>query len=202
MIYNIDSTQNSMKKDDLKLFKTESLAREFTASRSALKKCLFSLGQVNSESLILPDDIKLLEVTNHCFLKNFSNLLVSIAHTKQAGVAVIISKESHLSVGIDIEHNNRKVTPEIINKFQNRWDQPCNNILDLWVKKEAVFKAIDPIKSRYRLENKSLVLSDIWVKDKNFGILDNSIIIGELFTKYIEFEENEFQVSIASIPKN
>jgi phosphopantetheinyl transferase (holo-ACP synthase) len=59
-----------------------------------------------------------------------------------------------------------------VSKFKNEKDNQTLSDLELWVLKEACFKALSPVYKRLHLK-RTLILKDIIIKDKNHAIIVN-----------------------------
>lgn len=137
----------------------EKRIREYAASRH-------SLAQVSGIH-----EISELEIENHHHLKHHPDLIVSLSHTR--GISAAICSKQHHSVGIDIEHMDRKFKSETAKFFKTSKDDDMN-LLQLWSVKEAAFKAVDPM--GFRLENKTiLVLKDLVVKKQKIELAGKPI---------------------------
>ncbi len=112
-----------------------------------------------------------LEIESHLHLKKNPQLLVSLSHTKAIGAACICHNRYAQSIGLDIEWSERIIKPGIEKFYLNDNDDLISHTkLDLWMIKEAAFKAISPIYEKSKnLEDKPLVLKDIIVKNNQFS---------------------------------
>lgn len=136
-------------------------------SRLALMKAAIELRKSSSEILeVTFDSLKDLEITNHHHLKQQSNILVSIAHTRGLAVAACASKDNKtLGIGIDCESADRTVKESLLDKFSLKEDK-ANDYLHLWCAKEAAFKA----SSSFWKSDKTFVLKDITIVNDEFSI--------------------------------
>ena len=91
-----------------------------------------------------------------------------LSHTRQVGAALLCHCDEADSVGIDIEYSHRLVSNKAVRYFKNALDDwnynTSEGILWAWSLKEAAFKALSPIKE------KRLLLKDIWIDEKKFGL--------------------------------
>ncbi len=74
-------------------------------------------------------------------LAKWPEITLSLSHTKLAGAAITASRAEFISVGIDIESDNRVVKDSILKRITNSRDINLRNI-ELWCLKEAVFKCL------------------------------------------------------------
>jgi 4'-phosphopantetheinyl transferase EntD len=113
-----------------------------------------------------------MEIINHHYVVNVPGTLVSLSHTKDMAVAIIAKQGDIFSIGVDIERVDRPVKAELVSKFKNEKDDQTLSDLELWVLKEACFKALSPVYKRLHLK-RTLILKDIIIKDKNHAIIVN-----------------------------
>lgn len=126
-----------------------------------------------------------LEIANNYNLKQYPGIAASLSHTKNIGAALLASIEKYPSVGIDIELRDRKVTEGAQKYFFNEHDRPQSDPLTIWTKKEAAFKALSPLISKFRWK-KELLLKHIWIKGDKFGLMGRKRVLG----KIINLERN------------
>lgn len=135
--------------------------RNFYISRHAILKAL------NREDL----DINDLDIVNHSYLKRFPSILVSLSHTKDYAVALIHDNNSEKtklkSIGVDFELSNREVKADVLKYIGHIKDSEYSP-LELWVIKEACFKALSPI---YGTE----LMKEIWINNGEFGLKESKI---------------------------
>jgi 4'-phosphopantetheinyl transferase EntD len=140
------------------------LSLQKKAARLALYDAIQELGKkINFEQM---------EIINHHYVVNVPGTLVSLSHTKDMAVAIIAKQGDIFSIGVDIERVDRPVKAELVSKFKNEKDDQTLSDLELWVLKEACFKALSPVYKRLHLK-RTLILKDIIIKDKNHAIIVN-----------------------------
>ena len=105
----------------------------FCLAREALKACFGQRG--------IPLEIPELELEKFSAVKGQSSLTISLSHAKDCGAAVVASAKEVISVGIDIEPNDRVVKPMILERISHPADFPLHPLW-LWSLKEASFKAL------------------------------------------------------------
>ncbi len=154
------------------------VATNYFVSRFALKAVLIQLDKLFSDY----QDSQL-KIINHHHLINHPEILVSISHTNSFGAAIISTCANTESIGIDIEHIDRSITPNSYKFFLNNTDSQIlyDDLLKAWTIKEAIFKAVYPKLSYFEHlipENKKFVLTDIWASKNKFGIIGSSKVIG------------------------
>lgn len=133
-----------------------------------------------------------LQISNHCTLTTIPNYKVSLSHTKKAACAIVTDDANIKSIGVDIEWATRVVKPGIEKFFLNDKDTQELTKLEIWMAKEAIFKAISPL---YQGE-KVLVLKDITVQLNSFKCFDFS---GEFFFSIKKFDNRELKIATAWI---
>jgi phosphopantetheinyl transferase (holo-ACP synthase) len=125
-------------------------------SRMALEQSLQQLSQ-GSKALELPNSI---DIEKHHHLKDNSNILVSLAHTRGAACATSAFKNQRLlGIGVDIEDSTRVVKEEIVSKYIDSRDKIDREYLRAWCAKEAAFKAA----SYFWRGSKTFILKDITI---------------------------------------
>jgi phosphopantetheinyl transferase (holo-ACP synthase) len=140
------------------------------------------INAINSDEFKTYEDV---EIENHQFLKRDPSIKVSLSHTDHKALASVSSCEEVLSIGVDLESEDRPIK-EGIKKFYIRDEDEIENELELWCIKEAAFKAISPL---YK-GDKRLVLKDIIVlKDESFKLELNSNLDG-----YWKLEKSEGEI--------
>lgn len=152
-------------------------------SRLALQR---AVEELSATSLKKTEDLL---IENHLHLKNNSDILVSLAHTRGIASAVSAKKSSELfGIGIDCESLHRDVKETIMDKFSHAQDKGLNP-LKLWCAKEAAFKA----SSAFWKNDKTFILKDIVIKNDEF-------LIDQLGQGRIHFfEEREHLICIAEL---
>lgn len=126
-----------------------------------------------------------LEISNYYNLKLYPEIAASLSHTGNIGAALLAPIKKYPSVGIDIELKDRQVTKGARKYFFNEHDRPDSDPLEIWTKKEAAFKALSPVISKFRWK-KVLLLKHIWIKGDKFGLLGRKKVLG----KIIKLERN------------
>jgi phosphopantetheinyl transferase (holo-ACP synthase) len=101
-----------------------------------------------------------MEIIHNHYVVNVPGTLVSLTHTKDLAAAIIAKQGEIFSIGVDLERIDREVKAELVNKFKNEHDTHNLTELELWVCKEACFKALSPVYKRLNLKRK-LILKDI-----------------------------------------
>lgn len=80
-------------------------------------------------------------VRDYHSLERWPDLTLSLSHSKSSGAALLADRERYLSVGIDIEEEERHVKASILARVSHPEDISLRNI-ELWCLKEAVFKCL------------------------------------------------------------
>ena len=153
----------------------------FTNSRGALAKLL------NQENISITDLKTDLELLNYQHLKNYPGFTLSLSHTKGAGAAVLSKASGILSLGIDIEWQERHLKDEAARFYRHPEDSHYEDKLELWTMKEAAFKALSP-----RGFPGVLVLSKIIIKEGSFYTNERPEIRGRVET-YLKKVDNKNQ---------
>ncbi len=105
-----------------------------------------------------------LQISRHLHLTNFPDYKVSLSHTKDISCALLSNCPNYQSIGVDIEWESRLVKPGIEKFYINENDTEKLTKLEVWMAKEAIFKAISPL---YK-GDKVLVLKDIAIDEESF----------------------------------
>ena len=105
----------------------------FCLAREALMACFLQRG--------IPIEINDLVLEKFSAVKGQSSLTISLSHAKDWGAAVVANAKEVISVGIDIEPNDRPVKPMILERISHPEDFPLHPLW-LWSLKEASFKAL------------------------------------------------------------
>lgn len=100
------------------------------------------------------------EITRHHCLKKAPHILVGLSHTGDYGAAVVALNSKARGVGIDIEEQDRPVSPKSLRYYRTSRDEPLAP-LTLWTAKEAAYKALSPLED--------LSFRDLWVSNSRFG---------------------------------
>ena len=148
-------------------FEKEFRNDQWLSSRGAL---ILALGELGMAVRSLAQ----LEIKNHDRLIHFPDVATSLSHHKKYGAAAVSNETHIISIGIDIEDQNRTLKPGIKKYFVHERDHHGRDDLDCWTAKEAAFKAVFPHWSL----SKPLVLTDLWIGEKTFG--HGEKILGEL----------------------
>lgn len=74
-------------------------------------------------------------------LEKYPEVIFSLAHTKQTGVALMGLKKEFKALGVDVEIESRPVKDSIRDRIAHPADESLRNI-EAWVLKEAVFKCV------------------------------------------------------------
>jgi 4'-phosphopantetheinyl transferase EntD len=127
----------------------------FILSRLALQECLKTAGVHLKISELL--------LVHHRELLASAQFTISLSHTSQVGAALIDLKEKFISVGIDIEHEEREVKGDVLKRISHPEDLDLKKI-ELWCLKEAAFKAL---MNTGRFE-KPVEFSSIHIQEKNW----------------------------------
>jgi len=128
----------------------------FLLSRQALIYALKEQGLEISAGALLLD--------SHSQIRNLPQFTISLSHTKVAGAALVADRKTYLSVGIDIEQEERVVKDSIRDRIAHPSDKNLRNI-ELWCLKEAVFKTL---MNTGKFE-KPLEFSSILIEDKKWA---------------------------------
>lgn len=174
-------------------FPSPSRARDFYNSRMALLH-----GLQESEPIFNELTIDKLEIENHTHLKDFPEYKVSLSHSRNTGAAIFTKDSSIRSVGIDIELISRPIKAGIEHYLEHPLDLP-HSPLQLWVIKEACFKAAAPFYQQRK--SGPLVLKDFWVKEDCFGLFEEQEIIGRFALNIEQHFDDEFWVAKAWLEK-
>jgi len=170
--------------------KFSALARQksYYASREALKMALKKMG-------ISANTFTDLEIENHHHLVHYPDLLVSLSHTQHLGAAWVSKSDEQLSIGLDLELCQREVKKNTFKFFINS-DDSSEDPLQLWVKKEAAFKAISS-----HLLIPDLTLKSIIIDKQNFHLNNNDKIKGIVTLKKMSDDDETFWLAQAFLPR-
>lgn len=206
MVYHFCSSQDTDYRSDFKSFyeSQEDLRGDggngknfysWYSSRLALLKCLDEM------SMTLP--INRLKVSNHLHIDNITHLRASMTHTEyDQGMflsgAIVSHSSGHLSVGIDLEQEDREISEKIKNKFHHSQDENLEAI-EIWIRKEASYKAITPLLKEKAM--KPALFKEIAVSTSEFKFERDSLSYsGSLSQIKLEFDGRNFLAAIATIP--
>lgn len=106
----------------------------FLLSREALKNVLKSLGY--------DTPIRDLKLSHFHQLIPCPELTISLSHTKECGVALVGDRKEFHSLGIDVEHEERQVKDNILERIAHPHDDASLRKIETWCLKEASFKAL------------------------------------------------------------
>lgn len=157
-LYKIIKRDESIFPFEIPHFEREFRNSQWQSSRGALFSLLIELGFTISKA----ED---LEIHSFYTLKKYPEILTSLSHHRDYGAAIISNEPNILGVGIDIEANDRELKPGTERFFNHERDQYHGSPLEKWMAKEAAFKAIFP----FWKDEKTFVLTDIWIKGHSFG---------------------------------
>jgi phosphopantetheinyl transferase (holo-ACP synthase) len=111
-----------------------------------------------------------MEIINNHYVVNVPGTLVSLSHTKDMAVAIIAKQDEIFSIGVDLERIDREVKKELVSRFKNEQDTHDLSELELWVCKEACFKALSPVYKRLNLKRKLIIKDIIIISEKSAQI--------------------------------
>ena len=131
---------------------------------------------------------------NYHYLESIPTMAISISHTKTLGVLILSERKNYESIGVDIEYEDRQFQPETTKFFINSSDEN-GDLLTIWTKKEAAFKACSPIIEECKL------LKDISVADGHFQLQSKKTPLGRVQSFYLNIEDRKVVISIAFITK-
>lgn len=140
-------------------------------------------------------EYKDLEIVDYLYLKKAPQYKVSISHTEEFGAAAASDSEDILSVGIDIELQQRSMRAGSEKYFVNEQDMETSS-LKLWVLKEAAFKALSPL---VKNEFPHLLLKNIWIRGNHFGICPSDKILGDIRLEKVNQYGKDFYQALAWI---
>ena len=115
-------------------------------------------------------------IINHDFFSRLPEWKVSLSHGPQAGIVGAVKGEFIKGLGVDIENRNRLITDRSKKFFQNEKDEKDTELLHLWTKKEAAFKALAPHMKGLK------ILKHLWVSKNLFGHINSEVPSGEVYT--------------------
>jgi len=191
----LDSLPPSMEQKFSSLKRT----KQYYAARVALIECLAQA--LPDKSLPTAESV---EITGHLHLKEHPEALVSLSHTgPDIGAALVAINPSYLSIGVDIEPIGRTIDQKATRYFMAKDDDQeyTKQLLLCWSLKEAAFKALSPLIANYT-EDTNLVLSRIWLKDDQFGLVDHpQLPLGKFEYRSEQLPFGEFIVSQAYLLK-
>ena len=131
---------------------------------------------------------------NYHYLESIPTMAISISHTKTLGVVILSERKNYESIGVDIEYQDRQFQPKTAKFFINSNDEN-SDLLTIWTKKEAAFKACSPIIKECKL------LKDISVANNNFQLQSKKTPLGQVKSFYQKIKDRKVIISIAFITK-
>jgi hypothetical protein len=162
---------------------SEKKVKERIASRLQLAELL---------GLELPTQLDLLKFNEEFRLYRIPGVQCSLSHSNKI-LASVYSKKNNFFLGIDVEEKNRTIATEAKRLFAHKQDDLHENLLELWVKKEAAYKAIYHWQTSLGLnpDNKIKGLFEISVQDLSFSYKEN-LDLG----KILRLENSSFQDAV------
>lgn len=176
--------------------------KECWTARRCLRELLQNFFPSTSDQITL----ETLEIENYHTLKTFPQFLISLSHTSTSAVAAIAERKNFLGIGIDIEESGRVLSPHTHHHFINDQDSLQNwTPLQLWVLKEAAFKALYPLLTPNQLsinlakwkKEGPLVLKDLWIQERHFGLKGQSFPIGEYSLEKVSLGDRDYELGQA-----
>ncbi len=186
-------TASDIPKEFKRMLPSVPRARDFYISRMALRKALEEIS-CDFKDIELTE----LEIENHNTLSKWDTIKTSLGHTKNFAAAIISDDPEVASLGIDIELVSRPIKEGISKYFAHSFDGQSDP-LELWVLKEACFKAAWPLFQKDK--SAPLVLKDLWVNKDRFGIFESRVPIGRISLNYIDLFDEKFIVATAVIKR-
>ena len=166
---------------------------EYYSSRLALGRCLLA------EKISL--DFSVLEMANHHHLSFHPYWPASLSHTRVDDslylAAAVLAKDSECrSIGIDIEWEQRPISSSTLRHIHHPEDDSWPSALEIWVLKEAAYKALWPLVEK----KKSLQFSRIQVKQGHF-VFPAENFRGNIQLQTIKIKQKSCRVAVATIPQ-
>ena len=127
-------------------------------------------------SLLELDKAQTSELQNHDYFDLKPDWKVSLSHAPEAGCVCGIKGDKVLGIGVDLEKQSRNIPHKSRKFFKNFKDQSDLDLLTLWTKKEAAFKAYAPHHSKLK------ILNHLWIQGNAFGDIDSKNPRGEVYT--------------------
>lgn len=134
-------------------FLKEKFALSDSSPSKLLERIYSRLALFNLLSLEDPNDLGLVQLRSDFQLRNLSDIQCSLSHSTSS-FACVYTKAKHVSVGIDTEPANRIIADQAKRLFANEKDDASQDLLKLWVQKEAAFKAITHYQVKHQKANK------------------------------------------------
>lgn len=128
----------------------------FLLGREALRLALCELGK--------DTDLKKIKLKAYDGLQGHPELTLSLSHTEKCGVAALANRSAYISLGVDVEREEREVRDEIVRKLSHPEDLSLRNI-EIWILKEAIFKCLS---NSHRME-KDPLFTDIRISEKTWS---------------------------------
>ena len=173
----------------LQLYPNHKRANQHAASREALHLILKNYFQEKIPA-------NKLRIVNHQNIENRPDLKASLSHTKDGWAVGLICNAPHVKgVGIDLEFQDRVIKNGAEKLYLNNHDE-FQNLLDLWCKKEAAFKALSPLLD-HKILNKTFVLKDIVIKNNTFHLYNRDTVLGSFTTESVNIKQQSFLLTAA-----
>jgi 4'-phosphopantetheinyl transferase EntD len=134
----------------------------FFLSRQALRECLRDFDE--------HPEVYELKLKDYSLLPTLPQFTISLSHSKDCGVALVARRDMYRSVGVDIEHKEREVKDQIMERIAHPLDKKLRKI-EIWCLKEAVFKTI----MNTKIYNSPIEFSSIEILDKKWHHSDSGL---------------------------
>lgn len=135
-----------------------------------------------------------IEVTDFHKEANHPSVTISLAHTKTYAIATVAYNNQFKGLGVDIEHQERKIKDDSLKYFKNDFDITELSTLELWCVKEACFKALSNSGQEVKLLKEVIIHKDMFYlenkKDTIFAqfqiikINEHIIVIAYVLNEY------------------
>ena len=164
---------------------------EYYSSRLALRRCLLA------EKISLRP--KALEIVNYHHLSSHPHCVVSLSHTRLknslcVAVAALGKDSDYCSLGVDIEWGKRSLPLGPLRRILHPEDTPYLGSLELWVMKEAAYKALWPLVE----EKMALQFSKISIQGDRLDFAQENIQ-GIVHLKTFVIDQRPCRVAVATI---
>ena len=164
---------------------------EYYSSRLALRRCLLA------EKISLSP--KALEIVNYHHLNFYPSCLVSLSHARLEDslcvAAAILGKDSdYCSLGVDIEWGKRSLPLGLLRRILHPEDTPSLGSLELWMMKEAAYKALWPLVE----EKTALQFSKISIQGDRLDFAQENIQ-GMVHLKTFVIDQRPCRVAVATM---
>lgn len=208
-IIGIYNALNTLVGDKYPMEKIEYFARIFELTPSSDKKtieriysriALFDLLVCSNYFAKTKNNLESIKLNHHYQLVNFPDVQCSLSHC-QNGFSCIYTTSPDLFLGIDLEPRTRIINPNSKRFFssQNDTSEP---LLNLWVKKEAAFKAIHHYVLRKDLHSPPTGLHEITVCHDKFYFEDKVGNKSKIQGDFLDFSSEDFIHFAAKISLN